>query len=157
MKKIKVTICSHQADNPRYVWPDVWLVISKFRKSMAYMTECPYWDQVSLNNPNPNPNSTYVDHLFNTCATVQFYIENETRPRYARNFRGLTLYIRYNRLQCFITSFWYSALRDWCASKKHSNKINEGLCSYTTCSGRAIFHVYALFTTRRMNCDTSRK
>ena len=23
-RKIKVTICNHQADSPRYVWPDVW-------------------------------------------------------------------------------------------------------------------------------------
>ena len=33
------------------------LVICKFRKSMVtHDTKCPYWDQVSLNNPNPNPN-----------------------------------------------------------------------------------------------------
>ena len=24
LRKIKVTICNHQADNPLYVWPDVW-------------------------------------------------------------------------------------------------------------------------------------
>ena len=24
LRKIKVTICNHQADKPLYVWPDVW-------------------------------------------------------------------------------------------------------------------------------------
>ena len=36
LSKIKETICSHQADSPLYVWPD--LVICKFRKIWSYMT-----------------------------------------------------------------------------------------------------------------------
>ena len=53
LRKIEVTICNHQADSPLCgVMSD--LVICKFKKSMAvHDTECPYWDQVSLNNPNP--------------------------------------------------------------------------------------------------------
>ena len=32
------------------------LMICKYRKSMViHDTECPFWDQVSLNNPNPHP------------------------------------------------------------------------------------------------------
>ena len=43
----------HQADSPFYVWPDVWSGICKLKKSMViHDTECPYWDQVSLNNTN---------------------------------------------------------------------------------------------------------
>ena len=56
LRKIKVTICNHQVDSPLYVWPDVWSGDMQFRKSMVtHDTECPYWDQVSLNNTNPNP------------------------------------------------------------------------------------------------------
>ena len=56
LRKIKVTICSHQADSPLYVWPDVWSGDLQVWKSMViHDTECPYWDQVSLNDPNPNP------------------------------------------------------------------------------------------------------
>ena len=45
---------NHQADSPLYVWPDVWSAdLHLFIKSMViHDTECPYWDQVSLNNTN---------------------------------------------------------------------------------------------------------
>ena len=40
-------------------WPDVWFGDLQAEKSMVkhhvHDTECPYWDQVSLNNSNPNP------------------------------------------------------------------------------------------------------
>ena len=53
LRNIEVTICKHQADSPFYVWPDVWSGICKLKKSMIiHDTECPYWDQVSLNNTN---------------------------------------------------------------------------------------------------------
>ena len=60
LRKIKVTICNHQADSQLYVCGLISdLVNWKFRKSMViHDTECPYWDQVSLNNANqtkPNP------------------------------------------------------------------------------------------------------
>ena len=39
-----------QADSSFYVWPDVWFGYLQVTKSMViYDTECPYWDQVSLN------------------------------------------------------------------------------------------------------------
>ena len=45
---------NHQADSPLYVLPDVWsadlhLLI---KSTVIHDTECPYWDQVSLNNTN---------------------------------------------------------------------------------------------------------
>ena len=45
---------NHQADSPLYVWPDVWSAdLHLLIKSMIiHDTECPYWDQVSLNNTN---------------------------------------------------------------------------------------------------------
>ena len=49
------------------------LVNCNFRKSMViHGTECPYWDQVSLNNPNPNPFtalSTYLSSPSNNHVT----------------------------------------------------------------------------------------
>ena len=45
---------NHQADSPLYVWPCVWSAdLHLLIKSMViHDTECPYWDQVSLNNTN---------------------------------------------------------------------------------------------------------
>ena len=45
---------NHQADSPLYVWPDVWSAdLHLFIKNMAiHDIECPYWDQMSLNNTN---------------------------------------------------------------------------------------------------------
>ena len=45
---------NHQAEGPLYVWPDVWSAdLHLLIKSMViHDTECPYWDQVSLNNTN---------------------------------------------------------------------------------------------------------
>ena len=56
LRKIELTICNHQADSLLYVWPNRSdLVICNFRKSMViHDTECPYWDQVSLNSTKPN-------------------------------------------------------------------------------------------------------
>ena len=44
----------HQADSPLYVWPDVWSAdLHLFIKNMViHDIECPYWDQLSLNNTN---------------------------------------------------------------------------------------------------------
>ena len=40
------------------------LVICKFSKRMViHDTECPYWDQVSLNNTN-QPNPSHIDHFW---------------------------------------------------------------------------------------------
>ena len=48
------------------------LVICKFRKSMViHDTECPYWDQVSLNNPNL-PNQNPIPSLFLSSHDVMF-------------------------------------------------------------------------------------
>ena len=39
LRKIKVTICNHQADRSLYVWPNVWSGNCKFRKKIwLYMT-----------------------------------------------------------------------------------------------------------------------
>ena len=51
---------NHQADSSLYVWPDVWSAdLHLLIKSMIiHDTECPYWDQVSLNNTNQT--NTYL-------------------------------------------------------------------------------------------------
>ena len=57
LSKIKVIICNHQADSQlsSYVWPDIWLVIFKFRKVWSYITpnvltdtRCHYRTQTQL-------------------------------------------------------------------------------------------------------------
>ena len=51
--KIRVTIYSHQAESLLFVWPDVWSGDLQVYKSIViHDTECPFWDQVSLNNTN---------------------------------------------------------------------------------------------------------
>ena len=45
----------YEVDSPLYVWPDVWsadLHLLIFKSMVIHDTECPYWDQVSLNNTN---------------------------------------------------------------------------------------------------------
>ena len=41
-----------KADSPLYVWPDVWPDLQVYESVVIQDTECPYWDQVSLNNIN---------------------------------------------------------------------------------------------------------
>ena len=47
---------NHQADSSLYVWASVWSAdLHLVLKSVViHDTECPYWDQVSLNNTKPN-------------------------------------------------------------------------------------------------------
>ena len=57
------------------LWLDVWSgdLICKFRKSMVlHDTECPYWDQVSLNNTN----QTCFCHIF---KWIQFFKKINSR------------------------------------------------------------------------------
>ena len=66
-RNIEVTICKHQADSPFYVWRDVWSgYLQLLKKSMViHDTECPYWDQVSLNNTNQTkPNTLYTLNIY---------------------------------------------------------------------------------------------
>ena len=53
-RKIEVIICKITGDSPLYMWPDVWSAdLDLLIKSMViHDTQCPYWDQVSLNNTN---------------------------------------------------------------------------------------------------------
>ena len=57
---------THQADSPLYVWPVVWSAdLHLLIKSMViHDTECPYWDQVSLNNTNQPTNLICVRSRF---------------------------------------------------------------------------------------------
>ena len=52
---------NHQADSPLCVWPYVWSAdLHLLIKSMViHDTECPYWDQVSLNNINQPTNQSF--------------------------------------------------------------------------------------------------
>ena len=75
LRKIKVTICNHQADSPLYVWTDVW---SGDWKVLETDTEGPYWDQVSLNDtsqtkPKVNlPALRLVTELFHKFLFLTF-------------------------------------------------------------------------------------
>ena len=61
----------HQADSPLYVWPDVWSAdLHLLMKSMViHDTECPYWDQVSLNNTNQS-----IKILFSRSVQFLLYL-----------------------------------------------------------------------------------
>ena len=54
---------NHQADSPLYVWPDVWSAdLHLLIKNMViHDTECPYWDQVSLNNTNQTKPNQFLN------------------------------------------------------------------------------------------------
>ena len=52
-KNIYVTICNHQAGSPLYMWLVSDLICKLEKVMVTYDTECPYWDQESLNNTNP--------------------------------------------------------------------------------------------------------
>ena len=61
---------NHQADSPLYVWPDVWSAdLHLFIKNMViHDIECPYWDQMSLNNTNPTqPNPPWPRKYISKC------------------------------------------------------------------------------------------
>ena len=47
---MKVAICSHQADSPFYLLPDVWSADCKHRNKcmIIHDTECPFWNNMSL-------------------------------------------------------------------------------------------------------------
>ena len=51
-RTIKVTICNHQVNRPVQLWPDVCFgdLQAKNKSVVIHGTECPYRDQVSLNN-----------------------------------------------------------------------------------------------------------
>ena len=57
---------NHQADNLLYVRPDVWSAdLHLLIKSMViHDTECPYWDQVSLNSTN----QTFFFYIMIICV-----------------------------------------------------------------------------------------
>ena len=62
---------NHQADSPLYVQPDVWSAdLHLLIKSMVILdTECPFWDQVSLNNANKQ---TIISvPLFHVCLQIK--------------------------------------------------------------------------------------
>ena len=64
---------NHQADSPLYVWPDVWSAdLHLLIKSMViHDAECPYWDQVSLNNTNQT--KPHWDQVpLNSVPSVQY-------------------------------------------------------------------------------------
>ena len=58
-------MCNDQADSPLYVWPySVWSGdLQVVENLFIHETEYPYWDQVSLNNPNPNSQLRCVEDI----------------------------------------------------------------------------------------------
>ena len=76
-RSVKVTICNHQADNPLYVWPDVWSGDLQVRKSMVIRDiKCPYWDQVSLNNTNPTQPCRSISYQYVYIRSATFDLVN---------------------------------------------------------------------------------
>ena len=63
---------THQADSPLYVWPDVWSAdFHLLIKSMViHDTECPYWDQVSLNNTNQTKSVALTSLIMKTFERI---------------------------------------------------------------------------------------
>ena len=59
LRKIEVTICSHQADSPLYVWPDVWSRDLQVQKNYGHA-----WHRMSLLRPGVikqcNPNQVHA-------------------------------------------------------------------------------------------------
>ena len=79
---------NHQADSPLYVRPDVRSAdLHLLIKSMViHDTECPFWDQVSLNNTNQTkPNLSVGQYLSIGCASADV----------SRNYNNIFL------LQCY--------------------------------------------------------
>ena len=67
-RKIKVTICSQQADSPLYAWSDVWSGDLQVQKSLViHDTECPYWNQV-IKQYKPSPYTILT--LFSIVPTI---------------------------------------------------------------------------------------
>ena len=60
-KKIKVTICNHQADSPLYVWPDVWSGDLQVLKKYGHT-----WHRMSLLRP----------------GVIKQHKPNQTKPKY---------------------------------------------------------------------------
>ena len=70
LRKIKMTVCNHQADSPLYVWSDVW----SSGLQVIYDTECPFWDQVSLNNTNPTQPFVYT-YIIIKCMRLEISVQ----------------------------------------------------------------------------------
>ena len=57
LRKIKVTICNHQADRTLCVaWCLIWWIASLEKLWSSMDTKCPYWEPGVIKQPNPNPN-----------------------------------------------------------------------------------------------------
>ena len=84
---------NHQADSPLYVWPDVWSAdLHLLIKSMViHDTECPYWDQVSLNNTNQTKPVLYCRAFWHMrlWVNVRVYSNIGTREAYCNIYNGL--------------------------------------------------------------------
>ena len=130
LRKIKVAICNQQTDSSLYVWLDVWFGDLQVLKSMViHDTECPYWDQVSLNNTNPLTLWFSWDNIF----------PNETLPAGKRRgvmqwsnpvgvFPVMPLFVIMYCASCCVTVFsdWSPALIYYMRSKEEiiSTDIN---------------------------------
>ena len=55
--RIEVTKYNYRVDSPFYFWPYVCFVDLQEKSMVTHNTECPYRDQVSLNNTNAKLNS----------------------------------------------------------------------------------------------------
>ena len=75
---IKVSICNQQAGSPLYVRPDVWSGDFASLESMViYGTQCPYRDQVLLNNTKPTYTRSQIIHYMNIAPLRLPFIKND--------------------------------------------------------------------------------
>ena len=101
--KIEVTICNHQADSPLYVWPDIWSVDLQVQKStVIHDTECPDWDQVSLNNTNTNPFKRTGHKHRQVCIVLPWHVTK--RP--SLWIKQLFWYTIFMRKQLCVYAVW---------------------------------------------------
>ena len=94
-----------------------YLVIGKFRKSMGICdTECPYWDQVSLNNTNQTINPVMQWPGKRLCCVTQIYlIHDGTYKRIGQSFHSFFSPIKCPRNSwmqfCNMLLTWKNALK----------------------------------------------
>ena len=145
---------NHQADNQLYVWPDVWSAdLHLFIKNMViHDIECPYWDQMSLNNTNqtkPFLSMGVINFMLcpiqagsnSTCSIDHNNIIHALSRYYIWMMR---IYYEYVTIIAYATRYYYDAYDLITNSLRHYCGIMTlpiPLRSYFTCNRpRETFH-----------------
>ena len=97
---------------PLYVWPDVWSADLHLciKNMVIHDIECPYWNQMSLNNTNQPTNQPF------TSSTVFYFI-----------FLYLFIFLFFlNSFSFCFSSFLYSSIignMQHCCTKRHGSGL----------------------------------